>query len=314
MTMDLLPPAREQRAHPSERFILFLLTQGHPEKCSYEFVKTHLEMYRLPEAEEQYVSRLRAQLLKDIPNPFLPRDRRNIRTARYLRRHRIFSLHHPTRAVEEANTILLDFRVRRRVEVGLLGQVPFHVIAREVGRAEGLRITTDGVQSFAHYYWNVRAMSLEEWSETILSQDLPPMVQEDHEVALRSGREATLHRMGLRAGLEGQEMLQDMRRRLYINFVTVDDTVSLSRDKITMLTGLANTALAIDKRVATSEDELRRLLKDFERMRVQNDKQPPVSLHQLADPEAGGTYSDTADVADTLGEDDDGSEDIDEDA
>lgn len=299
-------PARIQRRHPSEKFILFLLTQGHPEKCDNEWVREQLLTYRLPDATDNYLNGLRKRLLGTLPKPFLPSDRNHRKSMTYLKAFGIHDMHHPTRDVEEANSILLDFPTRRKVENGLLGGVPVNVIAREVARLENVQLTAGGVRAYAHYFWDARAMSMEEWAEIIAQSDTMPLVRDHQLAALRCGRRVAMHHMGILTTLDSQTMLRDAQRRLHNNLVEVDERFSMSPMKVQMLTSLTGSLVSVSKTATSSEQELRKLLKDFERLRTKTDSSPVTPLTDIVAGE--GSFSDTADVVDH-GDDDEELED-----
>ena len=290
------------RRHPSERFILYLLTQGHPGKCSNEYVLSALTRHGLPLASNDYLDGLREELLRDLPKPFLPKDPRAAKTSAFLKRHLIYALHHPNREVAEANAILTDFVIRRPVEMGLLGRVPHKKIAVQIRSKHQVQLTADGVRAYEHYFWDVRTMSLEEWADTISGTSMPYLVKDQQLAALTCGGRVALHRMGLKTSIESTSMLKDMQRRLYLNFVEVDERIPISRDKAAMMIGLSNAALSIHKQVATSEQELRNLLKEFERLRLDTDQDKVTPMASVVDTSSGGTYSDTSDVLEGDGE------------
>lgn len=282
--------------HPSQRYIMYLLTQGDPSRCSNTFVLRELKRFGLPPAGDSYIDTLRDELLADLPKPFLPADPTARKTRAYLKRHRIYSLHHPNRMVLESHAILTDFVIRRPVEMGLLGNVPYKRIAREIKKKHQVDITEGGVEAYAHYYFDVRALSLEEWSGVLAETPMPVAVRDQQMGSLVCGGQVALHRMGIKTQMESATILRDLQRRIYVNAKEVDERLPISRDKVSMLVSLTGAALAVHKQVTTSDAEIRALLRDLERLRMDTDDEPVVPMSTVVDTEAGGTYSDTSDV------------------
>jgi hypothetical protein len=289
----------ELRRHPSERFILYLLTRVHPSACSNSEVQEVLVNYRLPTATDQYLDALRQMLIADLPSPFLPRDPRAMKTVSFLKKHRVHSLHHPSEEAKQANSILVDLTVRRVVEMGLLGRVPYSTIATQVCRRHNVSIDENGVRAYSHYYWDVAAYSLEEWAALLSSQQhLPMSVRDTHLAALEAGRHVALHRMGMRQAIDQQTMLRDAMRRVYINLVEIDERMPMSQGKVSSMCLLSGTLTALDRRITTGDDELRRLLRTFERLRLQQDgdRDRPKSIDALVRASDGGSYTDNSGV------------------
>jgi len=284
----------ERPRHPSERFILFLLTQQDPDECHTDVILAQLDACKLPPAHENHVDGLRMLLLRDIPKPFMPRNRRHQKSMDFLRQHEVYDLHHPGPAVEEAAAILGDYPVRRKVEIGLLGRISHALIAREIGDQQGVTLTEEGVSAYEYFFWDVSTMSLEEWAAIIDQQPITMLIRDNQMSALQCGGKVALAKMGLDPSVDPQEMIQDMLRRVYLNFVEVDKVIPLHKDKIGMLSSLASTGLALYKQATTSEHALRRLLKDFERMKMETNDENTPALSELVDKD--GTFTDTADI------------------
>lgn len=280
--------------HPSERFILFLLTQQDPDVCHTEVILAQLEACKLPSADDQHVDLLRMELLRDLPTPFVPGNRRHQKSMDFLRRFEVYDLHHPNAAVEEAASVLADFPVRRRVEIGLLGRVSPSLIAKEVGEQQGVVLTEDGVRAYERFFWDVSTMSLEEWAAVIDQQPISLLVRDNQMSALQCGGKVALSKMGLDPSVDPQEMIQDMLRRVYLNFIEVDKALPLHKDKVQMLSSLAGIGIALYKQATTSEHALRRLLRDFERMKMETDDRVTPALSDLID--ESGSVTDTADI------------------
>ena len=286
--------------HPSERFIVFLLTQQNPEECGTDVVMAQLQACNLPPVDERHVNALRFDLLRSLPQPFMPRNRRHQRSMDFLRQFEVYDLHHPDAAVEEAASILTDYPVRRRVEIGLLGRVSHSLIAKEIGEQQGVTLSEEGVGAYERFFWDVRVMSLEEWAAVIDQQPIAALIRDSQMAALQCGGKVALSKMGLDPSVDPQEMIQDMLRRVYLNFVEVDKVMPLHKDKVTMLTGLASTGISLYKQATTSEHALRRLLRDFERMKMETDPEVTPALSELVG--EGGSFTDTADIIPLHGE------------
>jgi hypothetical protein len=286
--------------HPSERFILFLLTQEDPDECHSDVVLAQLDACKLPPVEEAHVDALRFELLRVVPTPFMPRNRRHQKSMDFLRQFGVYDLHHPNPGVEEAASILADYSVRRRVEIGLLGRVSHSLIAKEIGEQQGVDLTEEGVGAYEHFFWDVSTMSLEEWAAIIDQQPIAALIRDSQLSALQCGGKVALSKMGLAPSVDPQEMIQDMLRRVYLNFVEVDKVVPLHKDKVTMLTGLASMGIALYKQATTSEHALRRLLRDFERMKMETNDENTPALSDLVDKD--GSCTDTADIIPLHGE------------
>ena len=299
---DLLPTTL-YTAHPSERFITFLMTAAHPDACENAFVHQQLAIFRLPAATDEYLDYLRARLVQKFPDPYLVRDPNHRPTAAYLRHHGVYEMHHPTPVVYEASQILADLQVRRKVEVGLLGRVDVERIAIETSRQCCITLTPQGVEKYAYLFFTADILSLDEWSEMLSSEGMSYMGREDRAAALRCGPNVALHRMGRVPRLDSTAMLRELQSRSYLNYIQADEMMPQGKDKAAVLSTYLGAVLSVHKQVTTSEDQLRKMIAEFERIRVETDEQRPKALTETFDPSRGGSVSDTSDVVDPEGED-----------
>jgi len=297
--VSALLPATLRVTHPSECFIAYLMTRVHPSACDDALVHEQLAEYRLPQATDEYFAMLRARLEEGLPDPYLVHDAAHRPTAAYLRRHGVYELHHPTDATHEACKILVDLSVRQKVEVGLLGRVDVGRIASETNRQCGVTLSAEGVDQFRYLFFEVDTLSLDEWSELLAADGMSYMSREDRAAALRCGPNVALHRMGRVPRMDSTAMLRELQTRSYLNYVQADEMMPQGKDKAAVLSTYLGSVLSVHKQVTTSEDQLRKMIAEFERIRVETDTQRPRALTEAFDPAKGGSVSDTSDVIDT---------------
>jgi hypothetical protein len=139
---------------PAEFYIKYLIL--HPDKYLTRDIKERLLDEGLDFISEAYIDRLRSKLKP--PTPFYPNDRDHAPSFHFLINERINGLFHRELAVRTALEILSLPRAKEFVEAMVLVQVPLPAISAYLTRHLGVFCTTEALELYRHYFWNVNLL------------------------------------------------------------------------------------------------------------------------------------------------------------
>lgn len=260
------------RAHPSLRFILFLLTYG---KRSNEWIETTLEQNGLYRASDEYLDALRASL--QFPVPYFPRDPTHKPSMDFLEGLGILDMHQQDPAVLRAGGILNNPPLRQQVEVGLLGQVEYSEIADRIGGRFSIALDEKHIERYAYYYYDVSALSMDEWAELLSANN----AGYDKEVSLVCGPNMAMHRLGFQAVIETKTVMRKVQQELYYRFQEMAKRPS-TRGNVHALGTLARTMIKVDERLSQSDIALREVIDQFKKFTMQQDEDKVASIADVA--------------------------------
>lgn len=141
------------RRSPCEYYIKYLLT--HPDGYSDTAVGDILRLKQLDYVSPDYIDRLRKGMR--MPRPFYPSNRLHSPSTRFLTRHHIYELFHPSEPMERALNVLEYGRAKEHMEALVLaGESPTLVSHRL--RGIGFRCDVRVVELYCHHFWNLKLL------------------------------------------------------------------------------------------------------------------------------------------------------------
>jgi hypothetical protein len=295
---------REVPRSPCEYYIRFLISRTEepdPEKVNANEVGQAVESLGLDPLSPSYIRSV-AKQMGVRPDPYDPENPTDKPTRDYLKANKIYDMWHPTKAVREAQLILADVYLREKLEPMLLSSMSTGDVARKLRKYTSIALTAEGVEAFAHYFWNRRLLTQQEWMELLRQRTYrnpyvqglltPPDVAPQHlpwvlgmsgpggafntaEAAARIGQIAYKH------ALELEHMP-----------ATLDTTMSLKN--------CMSTLEKADVIMRRSDVALRDVLRQFQKFRMKLDEARIIDVQQLTD----GNFSKSGEGTDIEDEDD----------
>lgn len=264
--------------HPSERFIKYLMTSPGPVTVTDQWVQHTIASLGFPKPEDEYVVELRKIVEDGQPKNFQPTNRLHRESVRFLKEHGIRSLYHPDAATKDANLLVTNLRARPLVESLLLGRMEPRDIAKRVNARLGEFFTTEMIEAYRHYYWDVSLLKIEDWSKLLSDYE----VQRQQAMAIvQVGPSMALHKMGFTQQIESKTMLREMMEGVYFDFREWK-TQPISEKRTRALTACAKAAVLIDDRLSQSDSALKDSLRAFEQFRMQHAEQSVMDMRKLA--------------------------------
>lgn len=272
--------------HPSEVFLKFLVTTSDPRMADNAMVNMTLTMMGFPPIADDSLNFIRAGVAEKIPPNFDPRNKYHRPSVRFMRQEGIYGLHNPDEASLEAARIVNHLRARPIIQDLLLGHHHPVMIAKKVNARLNEHFTSEGIEVYGHYYWNVNLLRIDEWDALLVNH------QEERQrtlAILKNGGSMALHQAGFSQELESKAILQEMQEAIYFDFVEWQKQ-PLSLVKTKMMATAAKSITLIDERLQESNSLLKDSLKNFEKFRMQHARRAVVDVHELA-PEGNFTNS-----------------------
>jgi hypothetical protein len=291
---------REAVRSPSEYYIRFLISQNFG-RIDPSSITDQLDGLGLDSLNNNYIRSL-AEAMEPLPDPYVPENPRHTETRAWLRAHKIYDMWNPTKAVREAQHILMDVFLREKLEPLLLSSMNRREIARKLRKFTAIALTEEGVNAFGHYYWNRSLLTQQQWMAYLESQShvnvyrqallIPPDQANRHMpwVAGMSGPPSDFNTADASARI--CQIAYKHALELEHTPATLDTTMALKNCMITIAKG--------DDIMRRSDVALRDVLKQFHKFRMKLDKAEIVPVQQLTD----GNYSKSGEGTD-LDDDDD---------
>lgn len=186
---------------PSEFYLRFCLTKTEAEltDLAREVAKQGV---MLPETSLEYLDKLDQEMENDRPDPFSPADLRHQASQIYLTKYRIWDLWHPQRDVTAACDLFMMPPHREHVCALLIGGFSAEQIVKILYQSFGLVVREKSIDLFAHYFWNLRLLTLSE-REVLYASCREASVLVDAHMSGRTqvGRLNTLRKLGHDTGI-----------------------------------------------------------------------------------------------------------------
>ena len=140
---------------PCEYYLKHLLATQAPGP-----VAEHIQRYGYPQPEEAYLAKLRAEVYKTRPVPYIPKSRK-VRSWR--RRLKISSAHVKSPQMVKAERWTRSTIIRTALEMLLIAGLPAPQVAENMTLLSGTTFEIETVQLYTHYFWNRDVMTYGEW-------------------------------------------------------------------------------------------------------------------------------------------------------
>lgn len=264
--------------HPSENFIKFLMTSANVNAADDQWIMFTVVQLGYPKIELDYLTWLRTEVNSRKPAVFSPQNRYDRHSVKFMRAEGVFSLHNPDKSTREANLLVTNLRCRILVENLLLGRVEPKEVAKKVNARMGEFFTSAGIEAYAHYYWNVGLLRVEDWAKLL----------EDYEVTrqqtlaiLQVGPSLALHKMGFQQSIDTKTILKETMEALYFD-MREWKVQPRSSFRTQALTSLAKGMVQVDTQLSQADSALKDSLKAFEQFRMQHAEKAVPDLRVIA--------------------------------
>jgi len=265
---------------PSEFFVKFLLSQ---QKQDHPTILRMLDEYGLDGVNVAYLRRLQNALDADRPDPWDPTSKEG---RAYLRKHGIHDLWYPNAAATEAYSILANPNIRASAEQFLLAPLRMEDAAAHLNRRYQTNLTPDGVQAYAHYFWNRSLLTTGEWVEYLETRPLAPQnvsllrVSPDMAQMLVPWVTGT---GAIPATLNTGTVAKHMRDVAFLKVVeTEHQPASLPHSK--MMKNYMDVIKGSEELLRQSDVALKDVIAAFEQFRMKKDLTTVPSIEQVAGP------------------------------
>lgn len=269
--------------HPSEKFIKYLLVQeyagGQQNRGLVEFTLANLGF---PPATKEYVEWWRNVIYSraaTIPN-FDLNNRFNRPTMTFLKDEGVYLLFYQDAALREANSIILNLKVRQVVDSLLLGRLLPRDVAKKVNSRFDEFFTAAGITAYKRYYWDTEGVSVEDWS-TLLSDNGNWRKQVETLSIVQTGPAMALHLQGFQQHLESKTILRKMMETVNFDFEWWrTQPPSLERTKA--FGSLTRSACALDTQLSSADAAMKETLKAFEQFRMKHTSAQVEDIREAA--------------------------------
>lgn len=270
--------------HPSENFIKYLMTSGHSHAVNNAWIQTTVVNLGYPMPDLDYLVWLRADLGSKMPNGFQANNRYDNSSRKFMKSESIFGMHVRDKSVQEANQIVTNLRARSVVEQLLLGRVEAKDLAKKVNSKMATFFTSEGIEAYRHYYWNVGLLRVEDWAKLLEEYEQ----QRANTLAIvQVGASMALHKTGFQQQIDSKLMLRTMQEALFFDFQEWR-TKKHGMDRSKALAGIAKAAVMVDNQLSQADSAMKESLKAFEQFRMETEKRTVPGMTEVA---PGGNYS-----------------------
>lgn len=270
--------------HPSENFIKYLITSGHPQAGEDGWVVMMITNLGYPPPNGPYLQWLRTDLSMKLPADFDPTNRYHAASRKFMREEGIFGIHVRDKSVGEANTMVTNLRTRPVIEQLLLGRLEPKDIAKKVNAKMGTFYTDSGIDAYRHYYWQVGILRVEDWAQLLE----PYEQQRNNTMAIvQVGAAMALHKNGFQQQIDSKSMLRTMQETIFFDFQEWR-TKKHGSERSKALSNLAKAAVMVDTQLSQADSAMKDSLKAFEQFRMDTEKKKVPGMQDLA---PGGNYT-----------------------
>lgn len=264
--------------HPSEHFIKYLMTSGHPQEGSNEWVQMMLSSLGYPAPDMDYLIWLRADLGSKKPADFQPNNRYHMESRNFMKAEGIFGIHTRAKAVAEANKIVTNHRARLIIENLLMGRIDPKEVAKKINSKMGTFFTEEDIDAYRHYYWKVDLLRVEDWAQLLESYEL----QRANALAIvQVGASMALHKTGFQQAIDSKSMLRSMAETIFFDFQEWK-TKKHGLDRTKAFALLSKSAVMVDEQLSQADSALKDSLKAFEQFRMETEKTQVPGVDTLA--------------------------------
>lgn len=264
--------------HPSESYIKYLISLPREEARSDGWVTLFVEQLGFPKPVPDYLDWLRRDITPKIPADFQPTNKYHAPSVTFLKSEKIYGLYNPDQATQSCFTLLSNARARPIVEDLLLGRLDTKEVAKKVNARLSEFFTADVIDSYAHYFWNVSILKVDDWA--ILLKDVD--FYREHTLAItRVGPAMALHKNGFQQHIDSKTVLSEMRDAVHFDFLEWK-MQPRSINKTKAMAALAKAAIGLDERLSEADSALKESLAAFERFRMKQSEEGVIDIKEIA--------------------------------
>jgi hypothetical protein len=132
---------------------------------------------------------------------------------------------------------------------------------------------------FRHYFWNVGALTLDEWGRFLFGRT---SMYERYMGLLTAPPKLAFYHLRLDQQIESKKMIQRVQEIAYFAIEEIDQKPGVSIDKVKSINLLGKVVIEAHHALSTSDMALKDTLKQFEQWRMEHPDVLPPSLKQLA--------------------------------
>lgn len=268
--------------HPAEYFIRYLVVRD-PAVTDAALMKM-LDDWGFLQPAPTYWGFLRARLA-ERPEGFNPTDRLHRPSMKFLRDNKIYDLFYPNDSIEQAWSILTDPNQRLIVEQALMARLEPRVAAQKLNKKHNWLLTAEGLQSYYHFFWNVRLLTFDEWGRFLYGRT---SMYDRHMALLQAPPSLAFFHLRLDQTLESKKMIQRVQEIAYHTIEEVNLKPGTGPDKVKAIGLLGKLVVDAHNALSTSDMALKDVLQQFERFRMEHPLKAPPDIRQLA---PGGNFS-----------------------
>lgn len=276
--------------HPSKFYILYLLSRRQY-RVQDILVQLLRQNFPLPRDEAQLESLQRqvlaAQQSLVFPSGYNPTKLTHVATAEWLHKHRIFDMWTLGPEIVTALDILDQPSLRREVEIMLLGPLRYGDIAKRIADLHGFDravMNAAVIRSFAHYFWNVEALSMQKWPRFLY--DMPS--SDDYVSVFHAPRSQVGAALSVYVATRGgsgipreQVMFRHVRDSCFMEFIKVTATRYPGMQKSAAMQGLVGSLIQAQEQVDMRRGGSAELLDELRRMETRFDERKLTTAEEL---------------------------------
>ncbi len=268
--------------HPAEFFIRYLLLRN-PSATDAALIKI-LDDWGFLQPSSQYWVFLR-QRIGPLPEGFDPANRLHRESMKLIRDNQVYDMFYATEAVEQAWSILADPNQRLIIEQALMARLDFKSAAQKLNKKHNWFLTAEGLQTFYHFFWNVKLLTFDEWGRFLYGRT---SLYDRHMALLQAPPQLAYFHLRLDQVVESKRMIQRVQEIAYNMIEEVNLRPGIGPDKVKAVGLLGKVVIEAHNSLSTSDMALKDVLQQFERFRMEHPLKSPPDIRQLA---PSGNYS-----------------------
>jgi hypothetical protein len=202
--------------HPSEYFIKFTLAGAwgsEEEATNLAALNATLKEFGLLHLTEPQYNSIMADF--QPPEGFRFNSSKHDATRKFMTSEKIHGLWNPNKNEKRVLLEVIDghYMVRHDLNLLLMGNVPRDVVVQKINKKWNLNppFNVEMIDTYAHYYWNVGNVSIEEWHELLSSKPYKDAFM----AALYCGEQQALYRVGFNPKVDGIRALKEAHRQAF---------------------------------------------------------------------------------------------------
>ena len=183
---------------PNEYWLKYMVLFS---EMSLEQIIDSAGLYEFIVPTEGYLSQIRDDLDRTKPAPFRL-DR--VACKAWARRQRVMSLATEATAAIKARDLLGDTKCRPMLEAFIISDMPMDDVVKYLLKLTGRKVSLKAVKLFAHYFWNRKLLSIDQWHEYLEGHPRKWLLRSCY----HRGPDYALWKMGCRVELPQEEVLR----------------------------------------------------------------------------------------------------------